>query len=79
MPTGVRYFAGVHFFVALSAVVNMLREDLARKLRISPNRLVFKNLVAGRSVDRCPFPAAGKGLCDEMGRKRASALFAPPL
>jgi hypothetical protein len=42
----------VQFFVALSAVVNMLREDLAKKFKISPNRLVFKNLVAGRSVDR---------------------------
>jgi len=28
-------------------VVNMLREDLAKKFKISPNRLVFKNLVAG--------------------------------
>jgi hypothetical protein len=44
----------VQFFVALSAVVNMLREDLAKKFKISPNRLVFKNLVAGRSVDRFP-------------------------
>jgi hypothetical protein len=35
----------------------MLREDLAKKFKISPNRLVFKNLVAGRSVDRFPrFP-----------------------
>ena len=32
----------------------MLREDLAKKFKISPNRLVFKNLVAGRSVDRFP-------------------------
>ena len=66
--------AGVHLFVALSAVVNMLREDLAKKFKISPNRLVFKNLVAGRSVDRFRFPAAEKRLCDKMGRKRLGVL-----
>ena len=66
--------AGVHVFVALSAVVNMLQADLARKFKLSPNRLVFKNLVAGRSVDRFPLPAAGKILCDKMGHKRLGVL-----
>ena len=40
-------------------MANLLRDDLASKFRISPNRLVFKNLVAGRLVDRFRFRPVG--------------------